>query len=86
MISIKDLDFIYPTAAQKTLDAIDLDIPAGSVTGIIGQSGSGKTTLVNILTGLLKASSGKIFIDDHDVTNQYMNCRNSSVMYRSIFS
>jgi ABC-type multidrug transport system fused ATPase/permease subunit len=68
MISIKDLDFTYPTAAQKTLESIDLDIPVGSVTGIIGQSGSGKTTLVNILTGLLKASSGKIFIDDHDVT------------------
>jgi ABC-type multidrug transport system fused ATPase/permease subunit len=68
-ISVKDLDFTYPTAAQKTLDAIDLDIPVGSVTGIIGQSGSGKTTLVNILTGLLKVSSGKIFIDEHDVTH-----------------
>ncbi|MES2372490.1 MAG: ABC transporter ATP-binding protein [Bacteroidota bacterium] len=68
LISVKNLDFIYPTAAQKTLDAIDLTIPVGSVTGIIGQSGSGKTTLVNILTGLLKASSGKILIDDHDVT------------------
>lgn len=68
MIRVKDLDFTYPTAAQKTLDSIDLDIPVGSVTGIIGQSGSGKTTLVNILTGLLKASSGKILIDEHNVT------------------
>jgi ABC-type bacteriocin/lantibiotic exporter with double-glycine peptidase domain len=68
LISIKDLDFTYPTATQKTLDSIDLDIPVGSVTGIIGQSGSGKTTLVNILTGLLQASSGKISIDEHDVT------------------
>jgi ABC-type bacteriocin/lantibiotic exporter with double-glycine peptidase domain len=68
LISVRDLDYTYPTAAQKTLDAINLDIPVGSVTGIIGQSGSGKTTLVNILTGLLKTSSGKILIDDHDVT------------------
>jgi ABC-type multidrug transport system ATPase subunit len=72
---------------QKTLDAIDLDIPVGSVTGIIGQSGSGKTTLVNILTGLLKASSGKILVSMIMMLHiQYMSCRNSSAMYRNIFS
>lgn len=67
-ISLQDINFTYPTASQKALDAINLDIRIGSVVGIIGQSGSGKTTLVNILTGLLKPSSGKIWVDDRDIT------------------
>lgn len=67
-ISLQDINFTYPAASQKALDAINLDIRIGSVVGIIGQSGSGKTTLVNILTGLLKPSSGKIWVDDRDIT------------------
>jgi ABC-type multidrug transport system fused ATPase/permease subunit len=69
-ISLEHLSFIYPSATAKALDDINLDIPVGSVTGIIGQSGSGKTTLVNILTGLLKTSSGKILIDGADITDK----------------
>ncbi len=67
-IRLENIDFTYPFAVQKTLDTINLDIPIGSVIGIIGQSGSGKTTLVNILTGLLKPISGKIFVDNIDIT------------------
>lgn len=67
-IHLENIDFTYPSASQKALDAISLDIRVGSVVGVIGQSGSGKTTLVNILTGLLKPDSGKILIDDTDIT------------------
>lgn len=67
-IRLQDISYTYPSAMQKALDTISMDIPVGSVTGIIGQSGSGKTTLVNILTGLLKTTSGKIFIDENEVT------------------
>jgi ABC-type multidrug transport system fused ATPase/permease subunit len=70
VISLQHLSFTYPSATGKALDDINITIPVGSVTGIIGQSGSGKTTLVNILTGLLEASSGKILIDDKDITNK----------------
>jgi ABC-type multidrug transport system fused ATPase/permease subunit len=68
-ISVQNLDYTYPSGAQKALNDVNLHIPIGSVIGIIGQSGSGKTTLVNVLTGLLHASSGKILIDDQDVTD-----------------
>jgi ABC-type multidrug transport system fused ATPase/permease subunit len=70
VISLQHLSYTYPSAVVKALDDINLDIPVGSVTGIIGQSGSGKTTLVNILTGLLKISSGKILIDHTDITDK----------------
>ncbi len=68
-IRLQNIDFTYPSAQQKALDNINIDITAGSVIGIIGQSGSGKTTLVNIMTGLLSPGSGQILIDDTDVTD-----------------
>lgn len=69
-ISLQNISFTYPSATSTALNDISLTIPAGSVTGIIGQSGSGKTTLVNVLTGLLEASSGKILLDDEDITHR----------------
>ncbi len=46
----------------------DLDLPAGSFTGIIGPSGSGKTTLLNLIAGFDAAQSGRILIGGEDVT------------------
>jgi branched-chain amino acid transport system ATP-binding protein len=42
------------------LDALDLDVDAGSVTGLIGPNGSGKTTFFNVLTGIFPASGGEV--------------------------
>jgi ABC-type multidrug transport system fused ATPase/permease subunit len=68
-IRLKDIGFSYCSAQKKALEGVNIDIPIGSVIGIIGQSGSGKTTLVNVMTGLLQACSGAILIDDIDVTD-----------------
>ena len=46
-----------------------LNIRKGSITGIIGPNGSGKTTLFNLIAGNLKASSGKVFFNNEDVTD-----------------
>ena len=48
----------------------NLKIKKGSITGIIGPNGSGKTTLFNLIAGNLKASSGNVIFDDHDITNR----------------
>jgi putative ABC transport system ATP-binding protein len=48
---------------------INLHIDKGEYLVIIGANGSGKTTLLNILAGAEKASSGKVIINDKDVTN-----------------
>jgi phospholipid/cholesterol/gamma-HCH transport system ATP-binding protein len=49
-------------------DGVDLDIPRGKVTAIMGPSGTGKTTLVRHITGQLPADAGQIRVDGIDVT------------------
>ena len=50
------------------VNAVDFAIDAGEVVGIIGPNGSGKTTFFNVLSGILPATSGRIFFNDQDVT------------------
>ena len=48
----------------QVLDNVSFDVPPGSIFGIIGPNGAGKTTLFNIVTGLLKPTSGSIYFND----------------------
>lgn len=50
------------------LAGIDLDVPAGSILGVIGRSGAGKSTLIRLVNGLERATSGRILIEGEDVT------------------
>lgn len=50
------------------LHDISLTIPKGSFVVLLGPSGSGKTTLLNILGGFLEPTSGKVLLDDKDIT------------------
>ncbi len=45
-------------------DDIVLDVPAGTIQGILGENGAGKSTLMKILSGFIQADSGKILLDD----------------------
>jgi D-methionine transport system ATP-binding protein len=55
------------SAEVVALDNIDLIVPRGSVTGIIGRSGAGKSTLIRLVNGLEKPSSGRVLVDGVDV-------------------
>jgi ABC-2 type transport system ATP-binding protein len=50
----------------EALKAISFEVDKGSVFGFIGRNGAGKTTTMNILTGLIRFNSGKIFIKGKD--------------------
>ena len=52
---------------SQVLKDINLEISDGEFVGIIGPSGSGKTTLIQHFTGLLRPSSGKIYVDDQNI-------------------
>ena len=51
------------------LDAINLDVPSGSVSAVVGPNGSGKSTLLRLIAGLLPPYSGTILIDGEPVTD-----------------
>ncbi len=53
---------------QQVLRGLDLEIPFGKITVIIGRSGTGKSVLLKQLMGLLRPDSGSIFIGDTDIT------------------
>lgn len=45
-----------------------MTVPRGQITGLIGPNGAGKTTIVNMITGMLAVSGGKITVGDRDIT------------------
>ena len=49
-------------------DAVELEVRAGEVVGLIGPNGAGKTTLFDCLTGFTPVTSGRVVLDDEDVT------------------
>ncbi|MEU5550328.1 ABC transporter ATP-binding protein [Micromonospora sp. NPDC047793] len=55
---VRDLTRRYHDKAA--LDGVSLDIPAGQVLGLLGPNGAGKSTLINVMTGLLRPSSGSV--------------------------
>jgi oligopeptide/dipeptide ABC transporter ATP-binding protein len=53
----------------RAVDGVDLDIPRGSVVGLVGESGCGKTTIAKTILGLIPPTSGKIIFDGIDLVN-----------------
>lgn len=64
-INLKDVDFSYDE--QKLFNRLNLDIPKGKTTAIVGGSGSGKTTLCNLIARFWDVDSGEILIDDNNI-------------------
>src|SRR5512139_2016290 len=54
----------------RALDGVSFSLSRGEILGLIGPNGSGKTTLINVVTGLLSATSGQVFVDGLEITNK----------------
>ena len=72
-ISLENITKNY--GVHHALKGICLDVSKGSIHGFLGPNGAGKTTTMNIICGLLKASSGKVKICGHDIEQEPMLCR-----------
>ena len=55
--------------AHKVLDDLDLNIPQGKITFILGKSGEGKSVAIKHIMGLLKPNEGRIIVDGEDITD-----------------
>src|SRR5262249_35742493 len=51
-------------------DALTMTIPPGRITGLIGPNGAGKTTVVNLITGMLPVTAGRIGVGDRDLPHE----------------
>jgi len=68
-IILKNVTFFHQNSNKKILEEISLDVKRGQKIGIIGKSGAGKSTLIDLILGLIKPVTGKIFIDDEELKN-----------------
>src|SRR5512138_609227 len=66
MIEIRGLSKRF--GKKVVLDGLDLDIPTGKNTVVLGGSGTGKSVLIKCVVGLLKADAGSILVAGEDVT------------------
>ena len=70
ILKIENLSYVYGkgTPFEKVaLDNVSVSFEKGKITGLIGHTGSGKSTLVNLLNGLYKPTSGKVYLDGKDI-------------------
>jgi len=66
-IAVRDLTYSYREGEAPVLRDVSLDIPEGTVVGILGRTGSGKSTLVNTLPRILDPPPGSVFLGGIDV-------------------
>jgi ATP-binding cassette subfamily B protein len=59
--------FSYPGAERRVLDGLDLTLPAGLCTAIVGLNGAGKTTIIKLLARLHEPGAGRIMVDGDDI-------------------
>ena len=67
-VRFENVTFRYGEDEERnTLQNISFEVNLGQTIAIVGRSGSGKSTLVNLLQGLYRPNSGRIWVDEHDI-------------------
>jgi ABC-2 type transport system ATP-binding protein len=61
----------------KAVDDISFDVSAGEIFAFLGPNGAGKSTTISMLTTMLRPTSGKLFLNNHDVTKEQAKARKS---------
>ena len=93
LLKLTDINLNYKTDNNliKVLQDINLEVKLKETLSIVGESGSGKTSLIMLIGGLEKATSGKIFFENDEITNmsedEISNIRrkNISIVFQSFY-
>src|SRR4051812_30761037 len=73
-IRVAGLTKTYATG-HTALQQVDLDIRKGEIFALLGPNGAGKTTLINIVCGIVNATSGTVLVDGHDNVRDFRAAR-----------
>ena len=74
MIEIKNVSKSY-IKGKKSVDNLSLEIKDGEIFGFLGPNGAGKTTTIRMITGILDADEGEIFIDGKNIKTQVLEAK-----------
>ena len=72
-IEFENIDFRYSKNEDKILNSLNLDIPGGKMTALVGHSGAGKSTILNLIPRFYNAQSGQIKIDGQSIYDSTIN-------------
>ena len=74
ILQVSQLSKTYASGFHA-LQGIELSINHGEIFALLGPNGAGKTTLISIICGIVRASSGKVTVDGHDIVRDYRAAR-----------
>lgn len=78
---LKNVSLTYPETKITALKEVDLEIPAGTTLGIIGNIGSGKSSLLDLISRLYDPTKGKILLDGEDLKDYTLNQLREAIGY-----
>ncbi len=73
LITIKNLEYKYPTSNQSIIKDFNLEIKKGEKIVLVGDIGTGKSTLMKIILGLIKPTSGELYLNGHNYKGKSNN-------------
>jgi HlyD family secretion protein len=80
-IRLERVSFRYAAGRAPALANVSLEIPAGTMVGVMGGNGSGKTTLVDVIAGLLVPATGRVLVDEEAVAPASLRSWQSCIAY-----
>jgi lipopolysaccharide export system ATP-binding protein len=75
MLKLQAVDLSKSYRGRKVVDDVELEIGQGEVVGLLGPNGAGKTTTFYILVGLARPDSGRVLLNDEEITDLPMYLR-----------
>jgi ABC-type branched-subunit amino acid transport system ATPase component len=82
-MALRATDVSVHFGGLTALSDVSLEVPLGSVVGLVGPNGAGKSTLLAVLSGLLRPSAGQVWLRGEDVTNASIRHRAAKGLART---